>query len=63
MCGRYRLTRTDKALLAHQFSLREEDIPEYADELDNAPGSWRSVSMLRMANASGPTCVGVTPWR
>ena len=43
MCGRYRLTRTDKALLAHQFGLREEDIPDYADELDNAPGSWRSV--------------------
>jgi putative SOS response-associated peptidase YedK len=43
MCGRYKLTRTDKALLAHQFGLREEEIPDYADELDNAPGSWRSV--------------------
>src|SRR6202012_5980705 len=43
MCGRYRLTRVDKALLAQQFGLREEDIPDFADELDNAPGSWRSV--------------------
>jgi putative SOS response-associated peptidase YedK len=43
MCGRYKLTRTDKAFLAREFGLREEEIPDFADEFDNAPGSWRSV--------------------
>jgi putative SOS response-associated peptidase YedK len=33
----------DRAFLAKEFGLREEDIPDFADELDNAPGSWRSV--------------------
>ena len=37
LCGRYRFSRLDKAFLAREFGLREEDIPEYADELDNAP--------------------------
>lgn len=43
MCGRYKFSRVDKAFLAKEFGLRAEDIPDYADELDNAPGSWRSV--------------------
>jgi putative SOS response-associated peptidase YedK len=47
VCGRYKLTRLDKAFLSKEFGLREEDIPDYADELDNAPGSWRSVIDLQ----------------
>lgn len=44
MCGRYKLHRSDKAVLAEKFKVREEDIfdPD-DDELDNAPGSWRTV--------------------
>jgi putative SOS response-associated peptidase YedK len=44
MCGRFKLHRSDKAILAEKFNVREEDIfdPD-DDELDNAPGSWRTV--------------------
>jgi putative SOS response-associated peptidase YedK len=44
MCGRYKLHRSDKAILAEKFKVREEDVfdPD-DDELDNAPGSWRTV--------------------
>ena len=47
MCGRYKFSRLDKAFLAKEFGLHEDDIPDYADELDNAPGSWRSVIDLQ----------------
>ena len=30
-------------VLAEQFGVSPADIPEYADETDNAPGSWRQV--------------------
>lgn len=43
MCGRFRLHRSDKAILAEKFCVREEDIFDPEDELDNAPGSWRTV--------------------
>lgn len=42
-CGRFRLSRIDKMDLARHFGLRPEDIPDYADELDSTPGTWRSV--------------------
>jgi putative SOS response-associated peptidase YedK len=44
VCGRFKLHRSDKAVLAEKFKVREEDIfdPD-DDELDNAPGSWRTV--------------------
>lgn len=43
MCGRYKLHRSDKSALAKRFGVRVEDIPDFADEMDNAPGSWRTV--------------------
>jgi putative SOS response-associated peptidase YedK len=43
MCGRFKLHRSDKAILAEKFCVREEDIFDPEDELDNAPGSWRTV--------------------
>jgi putative SOS response-associated peptidase YedK len=42
MCGRFKLGRSDKARLAAQFGVREIDIPDYPDEINNSPGSWRS---------------------
>jgi putative SOS response-associated peptidase YedK len=43
MCGRYRLNRSEKRTVADKFGVREEDVPDFEDELDNAPGSWRTV--------------------
>jgi hypothetical protein len=43
MCGRFKLSRIDKAELATHFGMDAQSIPDYADEIDNAPGSWRSV--------------------
>jgi putative SOS response-associated peptidase YedK len=43
MCGRFRLNRSDKAGVERKFGVREEDILDPEDELDNAPGSWRTV--------------------
>ena len=43
MCGRFKLSRIDKAELARHFGIDAQSIPDYADEIDNAPGSWRSV--------------------
>lgn len=49
MCGRFKLHRSDKAVLAEKFAVREEDIFDPEDELDNAPGSWRTVVGVRDA--------------
>jgi hypothetical protein len=40
MCGRYKLHRSDKTSLAQRFGVRVEYIPDFVDEMDNAPGSW-----------------------
>lgn len=34
-------------MVAKKFGVREEDIPDFEDELDNAPGSWRTVVGLQ----------------
>jgi putative SOS response-associated peptidase YedK len=47
MCGRYRLNRSEKRTVASKFGVREEDVPDFEDELDNAPGSWRTVVGLQ----------------
>lgn len=41
MCGRYKLSRADKAQLAEHFGIDAAEIPDHADEIDNAPGSVR----------------------
>jgi len=46
MCGRYKFYRSDKWAIAKKFGVRIEDIPDYADEIDNAPGSWRSAIQI-----------------
>jgi hypothetical protein len=56
VCGRYRLSRLDRAFLAREFGLREEDIPDYADELDNAPARYfpgQAVSQDRYGPEAG----------
>lgn len=43
MCGRFKIYRSEKAAIAKAYGIREEDVPDYVDELDCRPGSFQGV--------------------